>query len=96
MKKNIFIDAQCRQPESKDKVLEEQLKTFLNKTKIVNKPTYTFGDLNLSLFEHYVHAKGDSYLSLFFQNDNIPVIYQLTRIPKTNATFMDHISSNSF
>ena len=37
--KNIFINAQHRHPTSRDKKFEEYLKTFLSKTKNVNKPT---------------------------------------------------------
>ena len=51
--KNILISAQYRHPSSKDKIFEECLKTFFNRTKKRNESDYFVGDLNLNLLDSY-------------------------------------------
>ena len=54
------------------------------------------GDTNLNLIDYEANIKVKNYLNLLFQKNFIPVINKPTKVPRNNATIIDHINTNHF
>ena len=54
------------------------------------------GGTNLNLIDYETNITFKNYLNLLFQKNFIPVINKPTRVPRNNATIMDHINTNHF
>ena len=94
--KNILINTQYRQPAGIYSEFEKYMKDFTNKVKNNVKDLYIVGDMNLRLLDHSTRSKVKEYLNIVFQNLLIPMINKPTRVSISNATIIDHISTNSF
>ena len=75
---------------------EEFLNCNFHKIKKSNKKLHIAGDFSLNVLDRDNCKKVQNFLNLLYQNNMIPIINKPTRVTKTIATAIDHITTNCF
>ena len=96
--KNIIISGIYRPPNGNSSVFKSEVKDLIQKvqkSKQIDKPFYTTGDLNINSLDYSENATVRNFFNLAFQSGLIPVINRPTRVTRTSATAIDHILTNT-